>query len=861
MSSYYNWKTDEFQRDRKYQRTRYKTGPQPASTAAVGSNSEQLQEIAENTTPQIFTTGKIFKSSPQAPLKAANCQAEDINSNTVQKVLEYSHPKGQIGDTVSYTVQLDQEITPNVNYRITSEISNIEPNINCTTRPLGQKEDETVQGFTITPENPNENASANILLRYIVQSAATELPAWVVKCDYRFTYEFFGQDEEVNNAGEPMDEEPDLIPEGIEPVNNTCPCPVQTPNQLAQNAINSKETNACFMDINFTSLNTTAENKVQRVLRACIKPSPYGKPRNKETGFSGEEQTFFETVGFNDFPQPPPDVEIVYDLPGDLYNNECYDIVITSEQGQDLGSITLGGGVKDPYRSEIPTFDCIQVFDCPPTDDPPSTTYIPDVFYVDVTDLRQPLTVDAADNQFPSSGFRFLQSPGGPYTWKKCIEIAQGIELTQGAFFSFKAPPLERGGQPYDGSVKWAVTSTQKPPGVDVKPFINPQLGGVNVYLTYDGVASIPAANAPGEIYIDVAVKCTLYAAPGTQTADNILKEIEIPYRICLLLGDNNSNAKDVILKSNPKLQDQTVQTNLIETVPVTDNKLIQNMNHLNNEVDPMSTGIWTGATFEGLVLKRGTGGSNLKNIVRIPYWKGNYSGASPANLGIRTNQDLAVVPQGNNVLSKTVKATGPLGNVNLQWLREQLNQGIYRTNFTGTQAQWDAICNPGFNLIELEFDLPARPAYTGLPITGVFTRLPPSSTEMIHRSASDIFDYSLNGQVPIWNYNTYGESMLVKGPQNLLSERFFFKVPLKGMIEETLSCIYAGGCTLGPDAATQNDFSPGETVGTNDRTERKLELNTHYKRDEFFAYFCIARRQGSQCLFSGIRYIQYKFP
>lgn len=855
MSSYYNWKTDEFQRDRKYRRTRYKNGPgqDPSNPDANGSNTEQLQQLQTETVPLLYSRAKIFIATPTNPLDEAQGIPIDLNDTGTVQELKYEHPPGTQPFSVQFSVQLDTAQAPDVNYRYSSEISNPVPNINIRQSELITKPDRTFQGFSLVPESAEDDAEATYLLKYIIQSAPTEQPAWIRQSTFRFVYKFVGQTIEPTNAsGDPTTEEEDQLPADNNVVSGNCDCPPQTNNQLLQNDINSQPTNGGFMHTEYLGIVTNTETgKKDRRFKICTYPSPYGRPRNNQTGFAGTETIVFDELVFLDNPSPTPTYDILPEVL-ETARNQCWTILISSDIGQNIGRLVFKTKVEDPYQqSGVGAYPVAFQFDCPPGDAPPVTTFDQQNFFISATDMFQPGVLDATENPWPSSVIRIFNTTTPPYYWSKNLQLFQGTALRQAAFFTLRSSNLSRGNVPFDGNVKWVTTKTSVPPGCDIVTFFNQQLPGVNVYFVYDGtIFDIETAPA----FVDVSATATCYNGQ-TQDVNNVFKEITTTWRIFLSYGGTEKN---VTTKTNPKVLTNTIDTGLIDHRDTKLDKLIQNFVVDNdNSGDPQTDGIWSNDTFEGLTLLRGSGGNNTKNVVTIPYWNGNYTGTNTANVGIRTGQDLATVPGGATVLSKDVKVTGPQGSVNTQWITDSVPGSLYRTNFSGGQAAFDAILDPGFNLLELELDLPASPGYSGLPINGMFTRLPPGITAK-HYPAPETLDHSV-GKLT-WKYTDgYGNGQLIQGPQNLVSDRFHYKVPLKIGLEDTLTIVWAGSFRISPDDVTFVDMPVGTGFSGNLKSEMKMIEGTHYRRDEFFAYFVLARKLGGAGVFAGTRQLRYQ--
>lgn len=866
MSTYFNWKTQEYVRDAKVRKTRGGGSGRSNSNSNSGGNNSNSQEIiSENQVPPtegpLVSNGKVVENQLfDTPNDEQNGILVAINDQGSEFRLEYEDDTpNEFAKDVQFVICQDKSQNPN-DYDYDSVITPIVPPVNAKIYPFNNQPDSSCQGFNVLPEDPEKPASGSWTLEYIVRSKPSADPQWVKHVQYNC---YYSRPTTIEQQPEHTQENEDTIPPETSTIDTGCPCPTETTQEQLQTATDRLATTSILPEVQFTGI-TNEDGKDIRTFKLCGIPGPYGSPRNTETGFSGTERINALPVIFQSNPNPTPTVEFTPDIVSPLDKNQCWTVEVFSEPGQNVGLIQFPMSVTDPYRGGG-TITGTVGFICPPTLDPPNTVIQDEDLYVDAAALQN--TTTPADLPYGFNVGRFDEDTLPPFVWQTTVNFVQGQPLIQGVPFTFKPASVVKGGVLSTKVVRWGKSDTGKPANCQL--VLSSQTTNnvtlANVWLVYDG-AVFPTNDQATPQFTDITVACTWYNTDVIEDA-NIFKRIRVTYRI----NYNYPNgAKDIITKVNPKITDDTVETTYFTQVVSEEIQRVYFVKTLlGDPILPATDGVNGGfierSPFGAKVtIRNGRGANDARTRVSIPYWRGNYNpnGSTQAKgIGFITETALDTVPGGPTVKGRAVKCFGPLGNVNLLW-DDAVGDfgGLHRLRFTGTQTQFDAICNPGLNFLECEFDLPKDDTFAGLTLDGCWSAKILEKYKSVNFDCATIYSHATpSGDTP--NFKTdivqnNGENDNKFTWHFLQGNNVWFqKCPLANVVEDTLHMLHKGDIQVGKDEASLVYIGRGISGITSiPWNETKMIEGTHYTKDQFFAYFCVRRNPGNQGAFGGVR-------
>jgi len=848
MSSvYFDWKTGEYRQDRKRLYTRG-GGSRGSNNPPLPPSTPSANVDPNKPFPQVLIDGAVYRN--QSLVDTAATTGKPINQGGINMVLAHQAPNA---DPTYFEVQQNEAFNPftyQYEFKVVStDLSNVafaptaenDPN-----RPTGG--DLQLLSYNMRPINPNAVAQGTVIVEYfIVQDEPPEgEQPWGQKATVEFFYQYLGPPEldgAPNPTVPPLNPAPSDYQDLIDALNDQLtegdPPPVCLEAGLP--------TNDVTISVGLTDTQIIPGATIT-TFEVCGTPEPAGFLRNLENGYTADEEFEVEVTGTVSPPQP---LNVTYTpiVSQNPQDPACVEVKIT-HLGNDtpIYDIVFTGTVKNPYQNTSATVQDTLAFDAngPP---PPGQTY-----------QLKALGLDDTIEAVPS--ITLLDSPAGepPYptpTFTYPFNMVQGAQPSLWAnrkTFEFLATPtiplLNQ--SPYTTKITLGYSST--PDGVSILLKPHPTLENrVLVTVSYDG-----------DIVNTTFVAETNFTTKATYFENDVeVDAIDMPWKITWNNPAFNVNIK--VGTTDPKITDNTVPT-APQDLPapsqvtrVLANKFTRGTvaGSSNN-----TSGNTIGVGFLEYVLKRSTDGAyDTKPILIQPYWN-----STTTNVGIAlgTDQDLTT-PAGITVRSKAVRLIGPNGNINVPW-QDNPNwptDNSYRHQvFAQNAAAVKAICSPGLNFLEWEFDIPKRDVLPGgLKINKTYTSQPiAQKVKKVFFSASKCFWKNEEGS-PFDNNNSAwidGEGYTQQRGSN--TEVWYWRIPLSGLVSGRYYIFYSGGVVIGPPGGpwvgqpSQEGFS-GEPAG-----EFQLEPQM-YVEDDKYATFTTKRPPGGSTSIEGFGAWQYLKP
>lgn len=460
-------------------------------------------------------------------------------------------------------------------------------------------------------------------------------------------------------------------------------------------------------------------------------------------------------------------------------------------------------------------------------------------------------------NPFNNEANEFLENPPSPDrtflttlrfdTEQGVPKISEPIVLRANDYAEFKA-------QFPDGIVRFTWGLPQAPPpGLTITEALV-GTDSAEFRLNYDG------ADRPNPEY-QYPLNVTLTYWINEEAKDNILPEgiiAQIP--VAFDIDDKNVAVRGNYDKELPPLNDdpplntKVKQKDLLPPVEkLFFNKFYSNDNN-NAPLKVATAGYYQAGdpNFTSINIIRGPGGPDPKPVLILPYWN---NGANLIPAAIKTDTDIAALPQAAAILDKGGKVTGPNGSKDLTWVQQAdgawLLAGV-------TLANFQSILNPGLNLLEFEVEIPKTDVFpSGLLITRHYSEYS-NGLRSAYWPAGDVFEFSPTDTVPEIKTSTWGEKAL--NLVNLNAATYIMKIPLTGVVAGTVTILTQGGFRIGhPDAEVgdMESFARTPTFNTAEASEMLLDPDW-YEVDGLFLRTKVQKIQGGLGSISGFRALTY---